>query len=327
MRFFGLLCGAFVLAACAGRAPAPVQTVQFQDNVMTCEAITAEIGSNTQRIGALGSEQGAKVAQNVAAGVAGVFIPVLWFGMDFQGAAGIEQRALESRNQYLATLASQRCSQVNRTGASAPVMVPTSNNAATPVAFTSSSQTSVPVSPPLRPSMPVSQQTSTPICPPAGTRWATSSWSVVSGGADPASPTICIGTTGNGTTHRLIYNFFATGNVSDESIVQGMAPLFPLAIGRKAEFISVQRTVRFEEFQYNENFQVTSEELITVGSERRDTWVVRRIHQGLGNNTARVEERYWIDKETGVWLRRVMLDVQGISSNRGYTVTSLTRNL
>jgi hypothetical protein len=35
-------------------------------------------------------EEGAKVAQNVVAGVAGVVIPVLWFGMDFKGAASKE---------------------------------------------------------------------------------------------------------------------------------------------------------------------------------------------------------------------------------------------
>ena len=100
---------AVVTAGCAGRTPAPVQTVQMLDNMISCEGIHAEMSNNTQRLGDLGSERGAKVAQNVAAGVAGVFIPVLWFAMDFQNAAGIEERALQARNQYLATLAIQRC--------------------------------------------------------------------------------------------------------------------------------------------------------------------------------------------------------------------------
>ena len=38
------------------------------------------------------------------AGVAGLFVPVLWFGMDWQGAANKEVAALQSRQQYLATL-------------------------------------------------------------------------------------------------------------------------------------------------------------------------------------------------------------------------------
>jgi hypothetical protein len=75
---------------------------------MDCSAISAEAQSNSQRIQELGSEEGGKVAQNVAAGVAGLFIPVLWFAMDFQGAAGKEVSALQSRQQYLATMADQK---------------------------------------------------------------------------------------------------------------------------------------------------------------------------------------------------------------------------
>lgn len=102
----------FSLVACAGRAPAPVAVVQPIDSTMDCNAIRAEIAANTARISDLGSESGAKVAQNVAAGVAGVFFILPLFLMDFQGAAGIDQRALEARNQYLATLAAARCQTV-----------------------------------------------------------------------------------------------------------------------------------------------------------------------------------------------------------------------
>jgi hypothetical protein len=76
---------------------------------MDCNAIRAEITANTGRISDLGSESGAKIAQNVAAGVAGAFFILPLFLMDFQGSAGIDQRALEARNQYLATLANSRC--------------------------------------------------------------------------------------------------------------------------------------------------------------------------------------------------------------------------
>jgi len=96
------------VAGCAGRAPQPVAVVQPQDRFMDCAAILAEVQANTQKISDLGGEQGGKVAQNVAAGVAGLFIWPLWFGMDFQGSAAKEIAALESRQQYLATLAEQR---------------------------------------------------------------------------------------------------------------------------------------------------------------------------------------------------------------------------
>jgi len=64
----------------------------------------AEIQANNQRVSELASEEGLKVGQNVVAGVAGLFVPVLWFGMDWQGAANKEVAALQSRQQYLATL-------------------------------------------------------------------------------------------------------------------------------------------------------------------------------------------------------------------------------
>ena len=100
------------LGACAGRAPAPVAVVQSQDRYMDCAAINAEVQANTKRIAELGSEEGSKVAQNVAAGVVGIIIWPVWFGMDFQNAAGKEVAALQSRQQYLATLAEQRCGAV-----------------------------------------------------------------------------------------------------------------------------------------------------------------------------------------------------------------------
>ena len=100
------------LAGCAGRAPAPVAVVQAQDRFMDCSAISAEVQAKNKRISELGAEEGGKVAQNVIAGAAGLIIPILWFGMDFQNAAGKEVAALQSRQQYLATLAEQRCGAV-----------------------------------------------------------------------------------------------------------------------------------------------------------------------------------------------------------------------
>jgi hypothetical protein len=100
---------ALALCACAGRAPQPVAVVQPQDQYADCAAISAEIEANNRRVTELAGEGNFKVVQNVAAGVAGVFVPVLWFGMDWQGAASTEAAALQSRQQYLATLAQQRC--------------------------------------------------------------------------------------------------------------------------------------------------------------------------------------------------------------------------
>ena len=76
--------------------------------MMTCYQIQSEIAANNQRIQDLAREHGWKVAQNVAAGVVGIVIWPLWFGMDFQGTAATEGRALQERQQYLSGLAAQK---------------------------------------------------------------------------------------------------------------------------------------------------------------------------------------------------------------------------
>jgi hypothetical protein len=80
--------------------------------MMDCTAIYAEVAANNREVERLGREEGWKVAQNVAAGVAGFVVPVLWFGMDWQGTASKEAQALQARQQYLGALAVQkRCAR------------------------------------------------------------------------------------------------------------------------------------------------------------------------------------------------------------------------
>ena len=102
------ICFAVSLGACMGRTPQPVAVVQPQDSMMDCTAIYAEVAYNNKKVEQLGRDEGWKVAQNVAAGVAGFVVPVLWFGMDWQGTASKEAQALQARQQYLGALAVQR---------------------------------------------------------------------------------------------------------------------------------------------------------------------------------------------------------------------------
>jgi hypothetical protein len=71
--------------------------------------IVAEIEANNIKIKELADEQGIKVGQNVAAGVVGVLFFPMWFAMDFKGAASKDVAALQARQQYLTTLANERC--------------------------------------------------------------------------------------------------------------------------------------------------------------------------------------------------------------------------
>jgi hypothetical protein len=71
--------------------------------------IRAEIEANNAKATELANEQGLKVAQNVAAGVVGLVVWPIWFGMDFKGAAAQDAANLQARQEYLTQLAAQRC--------------------------------------------------------------------------------------------------------------------------------------------------------------------------------------------------------------------------
>lgn len=121
----------FALSACAGRDPMPIATVQPQDAVSDCAMITAEIDANNIKFKELADEQGLKTGQNIAAGVAGIVIWPLWFAMDFKGAASKDVVALQSRQQYLTSLATQRCHQMPPSPvAAAPPVAPPRRTAA-----------------------------------------------------------------------------------------------------------------------------------------------------------------------------------------------------
>jgi hypothetical protein len=57
----------------------------------------------------LADERGWKVTQNVVTGLAGFVVPVIWFGVDWKGAVDKDAAALQARQQYLTTLAEERC--------------------------------------------------------------------------------------------------------------------------------------------------------------------------------------------------------------------------
>lgn len=100
---------ALLTAGCAGRDPQQIQTVMAHDASSNCQMIQAEINANNMKVQELADEKGMKVAQNVAAGVAGLVVWPLWFAMDFKGAADKDVVALQARQQYLTSLAVERC--------------------------------------------------------------------------------------------------------------------------------------------------------------------------------------------------------------------------
>lgn len=135
---------ALSLSACAGRIPQPTPTTLASDPQLDCAAIEAETKINNQKISDLSIEQSWKMGQNAVAGIVGFMVWPAWLGMDLQNAAGKEAHALSRRNEYLLSLASDRCAPtttqtVQNGNLIAPFMSPlaTSQEILSPVSFTS----------------------------------------------------------------------------------------------------------------------------------------------------------------------------------------------
>ena len=94
-----------------GGTRSQLRPFSLKTHMQSCAQITAEIQANNIKVQELADEQGLKVGQNVAAGVAGIIVWPLLFAMDFKGAASKEVAALQARQQYLTTLAAERCAQ------------------------------------------------------------------------------------------------------------------------------------------------------------------------------------------------------------------------
>jgi hypothetical protein len=103
-----LVAVALIAGGCAGRKPNPVDAVQLGDNQMSCAMLASESRITAARIIELKGEAEGKVAQNILAGAAGVFLILPFFLMDFQDAPGVEGRAMVRRHRHLQALARQK---------------------------------------------------------------------------------------------------------------------------------------------------------------------------------------------------------------------------
>jgi len=109
-RIIFALCLISFLSACGGRTPSPVMISQYGDNQKSCRALEFEMTSIQGEIQRL-LPQRDKTGQNVALGVAGWFLLVPWFFMDFKNAEATEYEAFRQRYNHLASIAiDKRCS-------------------------------------------------------------------------------------------------------------------------------------------------------------------------------------------------------------------------
>ena len=102
-KLIGLLSSLILLSACAGRTPNPVPQHQPGDESLTCKALKLELMNKQTKITNLIPQQD-KMAKNIALGVAGAFVIVPWFFMDFSDAERVEIQSYQLRDNWLRTL-------------------------------------------------------------------------------------------------------------------------------------------------------------------------------------------------------------------------------
>ena len=101
------MCAVLTLAGCGGKAPNPVSQYQPGDEDRSCVGLKSEIAANEAEIARLAPGEDA-MGKNVALGVAGAFVLVPWFFMDFKDGEGVEIQALRRRNQWLREIAYEK---------------------------------------------------------------------------------------------------------------------------------------------------------------------------------------------------------------------------
>lgn len=103
----GLFAATLLLSSCAGRTPNPIPQYQPGDEMLTCSQIKGELMDNQTKVMNLIPKED-KTVKNVALGVAGAFVIVPWFFMDFSDAERVEIQAYQLRNNWLRTLYSRK---------------------------------------------------------------------------------------------------------------------------------------------------------------------------------------------------------------------------
>ncbi len=101
------VCFMFVVSGCAGRAANPVMVAQYGDDRKSCEALQMAMSQTQQEISRLIPDT-EKTGSNVALGVAGLFLIVPLFFMDFSESEKIEVNAYRQRYNHLALIATDK---------------------------------------------------------------------------------------------------------------------------------------------------------------------------------------------------------------------------
>ena len=102
-----------LFTACAGRTANPVMVQQYGDHDKSCKALAQELTFIEGEISRLIPET-EKTGSNTALGVAGLFLIVPWFFMDFTEAEQVEVNAFRQRYNNLVIIAGEKDCGMNK---------------------------------------------------------------------------------------------------------------------------------------------------------------------------------------------------------------------
>ncbi len=95
------------ISACGGKTASPVMITQYNDDNLSCKQLKYEMNHIQSEIQNLLPKTD-KTVKNVALGVAGAFLLVPWFFMDFKNGEQQEYDAYRHRYNHLARIASDK---------------------------------------------------------------------------------------------------------------------------------------------------------------------------------------------------------------------------
>lgn len=95
------------IAGCAGHDPDPVMVSQYGDDGMSCKELELSMSDAQGEMQRLVGQTD-KTGQNVALGIAGAFILIPWFFMDFKNGEKQEYESWRQRYNHLAIIASEK---------------------------------------------------------------------------------------------------------------------------------------------------------------------------------------------------------------------------
>lgn len=106
-KIISILTSVILLTACAGNTSNPIPQHQPGDEKLCCSELRLELMDNQTKISHLIPKQN-KTGKNVNLGIAGAFLIVPWFFMDFSDTERVEIQSNQLHDNWLRTLCAQK---------------------------------------------------------------------------------------------------------------------------------------------------------------------------------------------------------------------------